>query len=62
MKNKLGILLKRIVFAFGIIYGIDVILKKVGVYIPINTVTLTITTILGVPGLFSLFAIFYLIK
>jgi len=62
MKNKLGILLKKVVFAFGIIYGINIILKNVGIYIPINLVTLAITSFLGVPGLLSIFAIFFIIN
>lgn len=61
LKNKLGTILKKIVFAFGIIYGVDVILNNVGIYIPINFITLGITTILGVPGLLSLFAILSII-
>ncbi len=59
MKIKLGAILKRIVFAFGIIYGIDIMLKNVGVYLPINFFTIGITSLLGAPGLLSLFAIFY---
>ena len=62
MKSKLGIILKKIIFAFGIIYGINVMLKNVGVYLPINVITIAITSVMGVPGLLSLFAIFYLIK
>ena len=62
MINKLGTILKRIVFAFGIIYGVDVILKKTGIYIPINYITIGITTVLGVPGLLSLFAILSIIS
>ena len=62
MKNKLGYLLKKVVFAFGILYGINVLLKNVGIYVPINLITLIVTTFLGVPGLISLFAIFYLFK
>lgn len=61
MLKKLGIILKKVVFAFGVIYGVDVLLKNVGVYIPINWITLGLTTILGVPGLLSLFAILSLI-
>ena len=60
--NKLGTVLKKIIFAFGIIYGIDVMLKNVGVYLPINILTIGITSFLGVPGLMSLFAIFYIIN
>lgn len=62
MKSNLGAILKRFVFAFGIIYGINVILKNVGIYIPINIITIGITSFLGVPGLLSLFAIFYIIN
>lgn len=62
MKSKLGTILKRLVFAFGIIYGINVVLKSVGIYIPINVITIGITSFLGVPGLLSLFAIFYIIN
>jgi len=62
VKIKLGTFLKKIVFAFGIIYGIDVILKGVGIYIPINIITVAITSFLGVPGLISIFCIFYIIN
>ncbi len=59
--RRLGTLLRKIVFSFGLIYGVNIILNKVGIYIPINYITLGITTILGVPGLLSLFAILSII-
>lgn len=62
MKNRLGTILKKVVFAFGIIYGINIILNNVGIYIPINILTLSITAFLGVPGLLSIFAIFFIIN
>jgi len=62
MKNKLGVLLKKIVFSFGILYGINLMLIKVGINIPINLVTLGITTFLGIPGLLSIFTIFFIIN
>lgn len=58
----IGTILKKVVFAFGIIYGINIILKNVGIYIPINIITLAITSFLGVPGLLSIFAIFFIIN
>ncbi len=54
--------LKKIVFAFGIIYGVNVILKSTGIYIPINIPTMTIASFLGIPGILSLFAIFFIIR
>ncbi len=62
MKSKLGLLLRKLIFAFGIIYGINVMLKNAGVYLPINVITLSLTAFLGVPGLLSLFALFFIIK
>lgn len=62
MKNKLGTILKKIAFAFGVIYGINVILGSVNIHIPINIFTLIITSILGVPGLLSIIAIFFIIN
>ena len=62
MKSKLGVILKKLVFAFGIIYGINVMLKNVGICLPINLITILITSFLGVPGLISLFTIFFIIN
>ncbi len=62
MKNKITKVLKRVVFAFGVLYGINIILKNVGVYIPINYITLSVTTFLGVPGVLSLFALLFIVK
>ncbi len=61
MKIKLGTILRKIVFAFGIIYGINTMLQSVNVYLPINLITISTTALLGVPGLLSLFAVFYII-
>ena len=62
MKTKLISIIKKIVFSIGIIYGINVILKNVGIFVPINIYTVGLTSMLGVPGLLSIFAILYLIK
>ena len=62
MKIKLGTLIKRVIFAFGVIYGINVMLNKVGIFLPINVITILITSVLGVPGLLSLFALFFIIN
>lgn len=62
LKTKLGIVLKKLVFAFGLLYGINVILSKVGIFLPINIITVATTTILGVPGLLSLYTILFIIN
>ena len=58
MLNMLGKIVKKMVFAITVIYGIDVLLSNVLIQIPINIFTISVTTILGVPGLLSIFAIF----
>ena len=62
MKSILGKSLKKIIFAFGLLYGIDIMLNKVGIYLPINVVTVAITAFLGTPGLLSLFTILHLLN
>lgn len=53
---------KKIVFSFGILYGINVLMSNVDVTIPINVTTLGISTVLGIPGILSIFAIYFIIK
>lgn len=60
MKNIIFKTIRKIVFSIGIIYGIDTMLNSIGIYLPINIYTISISTILGIPGIISLFAIFYL--
>lgn len=55
-------IIKKVVFAFGILYGINILLNSINIMIPINICTLGISTILGIPGVLSLFAIFFIIN
>ena len=45
---------RRVIFAFLVLYGLNVILNSVNFNIPINIVTLSIGTILGIPGIIVL--------
>ncbi len=49
--------IKKISFAFVLLYGINLIMNSLNVFIPINIPTLTIISLLGAPGLLSLFVI-----
>ena len=42
---------RKVIFAFLVLYGLNVILSSVSFNIPINFVTLSIGTILGIPGI-----------
>lgn len=53
---------KSIVLAFFMLYALNVILKGVNIYIPLNFITILISTILGPCGVISLIVILFLIK
>ena len=42
---------RKVIFACLVLYGLHVILSSVSFNIPINLVTLSIGTILGIPGI-----------
>ena len=54
-------LFKKIVLSFGILYAYNLLMTNFNLPIPINIYTLSITTILGIPGFIGLI-IFYLIN
>ena len=54
MKNKLFILLKKIILSFIILYGFNTIGSNFNIIIPMNVITIGIITVLGLPALFSL--------
>ena len=52
---------KKVIFAFVVLYGLNVIISSINIFIPINFFTLTIVAFLGVPGLLSLISIFFIL-
>jgi pro-sigmaK processing inhibitor BofA len=53
---------KRIIFSFVILYGLNVIVSSINIFIPINIFTISIVSILGIPGLLSLISIFFILN
>lgn len=53
---------KKIIFSFVLLYGLNVIVSSINIFIPINIFTLAIVSILGIPGLLSLISIFFIIS
>jgi inhibitor of the pro-sigma K processing machinery len=47
-------ILKRIIFAFLLLYSLNISIKSFGIIIPINIFNIIVTTILGVPGIVCL--------
>ena len=54
-------LLKKVLISFGLLYSYNLLMGQYNVPIPINIITIAITTILGIPGFIGL-VIFYLIN
>ena len=52
---------RKVVFAFVVLYGLNVIVSSMNIFIPINIFTLSIVSLLGVPGLLSLISIFFIL-
>lgn len=52
-------ILKKTMFAFLIIYGLDLILGSFNIIVPINYYTVAIVTALGFPGLVTLALSFF---
>jgi len=52
---------KKVIFAFVVLYGLNVIISSINIFIPINIFTILIVSILGVPGLLSLISIFFIL-
>jgi len=52
---------KRLIMSFLVLYGLNVMLTGLEFYIPINLITIGAITILGIPGLLGLVAMFFII-
>ena len=52
-------IVKKICFAFVIIYSLDLLIKNLNIFIPLNVFTISSVTILGFPGLITLALTFF---
>ena len=50
-------IIRKIVFSFMLLFSLNVMIKSLGVIIPINIFNVFIITILGLPGLITLLII-----
>ena len=56
IKNILFIL-KKIIYAFLLLFSLNISIKSFGIIIPINFANLALVTILGIPGLIGILII-----
>ncbi|MDD2238683.1 MAG: pro-sigmaK processing inhibitor BofA family protein [Bacilli bacterium] len=52
-------IIKRIVFAIIIIYSLDLFIRNLDIFIPLNIYTVSVVSILGFPGLITLALSFF---
>ncbi len=62
MIKKFISLVKKVIFSFLLLYGLNICINSLNVVIPINVFTLGTVTCLGVPGLVSLITLFFMTK
>lgn len=62
MLKKIGTVLKKVIIAFIMLYGFNVLVSSLNLYIPINVITVTVVSFLGIPGIASLVVLFYILK
>lgn len=53
---------RKLCFAFLFLYGINVLLASLNIFIPINLPTVLTVSFLGTPGFISLFVVYMIIK
>lgn len=54
-------IIKKIVVAIALIYGLNLIISSMGVIIPLNVITIIFVSLLGIPGLCTLVALFLIL-
>ena len=61
MKKNILKILSKLCFAFVMLYGLNLILSGVNIFIQINIITIVLVTLLGSPGILGLVAVYLLI-
>lgn len=58
MLKRIFLFIKKIVFAFCILYGLNLMVSSLNIIIPINILTLLSVAFLGFPGLCMIIILF----
>jgi len=54
-------IIRKLCLAFVMLYGLNLILSGINIFIPINIITLVLVTLLGTPGILGLVVTYFLI-
>lgn len=58
MISLFKVVLKKLIFAFCSLYAISLVLTLLNIHIPINLFSLSVSSILGFPGIISVIMIY----
>ena len=61
MLKKIIKVVKKVILAIFMLYGLNILISSLNILIPINVITIAIVSLLGIPGLCTLIALFLLI-
>ena len=62
MKEIIFTVVKKVVFAICLVYAFNLVASGLKIFIPINLINVGLVGILGVPGMFALVLMFFIIK
>ena len=62
MIKKVITIIRKICTSVFVIYGLNLILSSINIFIPINIINVGVVSLLGFPGLFSLILMFFVTK
>ena len=62
MLKKIYAVIKKIVFAFLMLYGLNYFISSLQIYISINVITVGVVSLLGITGLSSLIILYFIVK
>lgn len=60
--KKIILIIRRIIFAFCIIYAFNLIAVGLEIFVPINLITLSVVSLLGMSGLLALVGVYFVLK
>lgn len=61
MLKIVKLVVKRIIISIFLLYGLNLLIASLGIIIPINLITISLISFLGIPGLCTLIGLYFII-
>lgn len=59
--KKILLVIRRIIFAFCLIYAFNVVVVGLDIFIPLNFITISVVSTLGMSGLLALIGVYFVL-